>query len=211
MKAVLAFFGAFNPPTIAHLKLAEEAMRAAGREGVVFVPSKSAYIRGEQGKDFAFTDEERLAMLRTLSEHYPFVEVYDGEIRRKEQPRTYLTLCALRDMGYQPSLLFGSDKLAELETGWKYTREIAEEFGMVCMTRGEDDCERMLRENPFLRALAPHILLVKTPESYRHVSSTQVRRAVREGRAEDLRASLPAELLPFFLDRDGQVRRAAGI
>ena len=51
MKRVLAFFGAFNPPTVAHIELARFAMERTGRDGVVFVPSKSVYIRGEQGKD----------------------------------------------------------------------------------------------------------------------------------------------------------------
>ena len=51
MKKALAFFGAFNPPTTAHLELARYALEQTGRESVVFVPSRSAYIREEQGKD----------------------------------------------------------------------------------------------------------------------------------------------------------------
>ena len=50
MKQALAFFGAFNPPTLAHLELAEYALAGTGRETVVFVPSRSAYIREDQGK-----------------------------------------------------------------------------------------------------------------------------------------------------------------
>ena len=45
----LAFFGAFNPPTRAHLELAQFAMKKTGAEKVVFVPSKETYISGEQG------------------------------------------------------------------------------------------------------------------------------------------------------------------
>ena len=40
MKNVLAFFGAFNPPTRAHLELADFARRETGRDGVIFVPSR---------------------------------------------------------------------------------------------------------------------------------------------------------------------------
>ena len=54
MKKALAFFGAFNPPTTAHLELARYALEQTGRETVVFVPSRSAYIREEQGKDYAY-------------------------------------------------------------------------------------------------------------------------------------------------------------
>ena len=49
MKKALAFFGAFNPPTLAHLDLARYAMEKTGRDTVVFVPSRSVYIRETQG------------------------------------------------------------------------------------------------------------------------------------------------------------------
>ena len=53
------------------------AMEATGRKAVIFVPSKAAYIRQEQGKDFAFSNEERLAMLRAaaaICEIYPTLD-----------------------------------------------------------------------------------------------------------------------------------------
>ena len=69
----LAFFGAFNPPTVAHLNLARFAMTATEAQQVIFVPSKAVYIRAEQGKDFAYTDAERLAMLRKAAESRPWM------------------------------------------------------------------------------------------------------------------------------------------
>ena len=44
MKKNLAFFGAFNPPTLAHLDLAKFALDETGGEMAIFVPSKEAYI-----------------------------------------------------------------------------------------------------------------------------------------------------------------------
>ena len=40
----LAFFGAFNPPTAAHLDLAHFAMERTGARRVLFVPSGQRYI-----------------------------------------------------------------------------------------------------------------------------------------------------------------------
>ena len=77
MKKALAFFGAFNPPTTAHLELAHYALEQTGRESVVFVPSRSAYIREEQGKDYAYSDRARLAMLRAAREKRPWMAVTD--------------------------------------------------------------------------------------------------------------------------------------
>ena len=200
MIPALAFFGAFNPPTAAHLELARFAMEAAGREKVVFVPSRAEYIRTDQGKDFAYDDERRLAMLRRAAETRPWMDVTDWELRQKDQPRTYRTLCRLREDGYDAALLMGSDKLPELEHGWLYVEEIAREFGIVCLTRGSDECGRMIREDPYLCSLAPYIRILETPEETRNVSSTQVRRLVREIRAkqEELERMAPPEILPLL-------------
>ena len=197
MKRVLAFFGAFNPPTVAHIDLARFAMEQTGREGVVFVPSKAAYIRDEQGKDFAYTDVQRLGMLRAAADARPWMAVADWEITRPRQPRTYETLCHLRDEGFDAALLIGSDKLAELEHGWLHVEDIAREFGFVCMTRGDDACAEMLAGDPFLRALSPHIRLLETPQSLRGVSSTAVRSRLTEIRRlrQEIAALVPGEIL----------------
>ncbi len=200
MGTALAFFGAFNPPTVAHLSLADFARVQCGAERVIFVPSKAAYIRGDQGKDRAYTDAQRLAMLRAAAARRPWMEVSDWELRQDRQPRTYDTLCRFREAGCAPALLMGSDKLSELETGWRHVEEIAREFGIVCLARGSDACEKMIRESPFLSALSPWIRILETPGETRHVSSTAVRRRVAELRAleAELRTLVPPEILPLL-------------
>ena len=196
----LAFFGAFNPPTTAHLELARFAMEATGAEQVLFVPSKSVYIRGEQGKDYAYTDEERLAMLRKASETRPWMAVTDWEIKQDRQPRSYETLCGLRAEGCTAKLLIGSDKLPELENGWLHVEEIVQEFGIVCLTRGEDKCEQMIRKDPYLCTLAGGICVLETPKGMRGISSTEVRRRIREiHRIEkELEELVPPEIRPLL-------------
>ena len=180
MRKVLAFFGAFNPPTTAHLELADFARRETGREGMIFVPSRTDYIRDFQGKDFAYGSDRRLEMLEALAAERPWMFVTGWELEQESQPRTWTTLCHLREEGWAPSLLLGSDKLPELEHGWLYVHEITGEFGIVCLTRGADECRKMIEEDPYLRTLSPRITVLDTPEETKGVSSTQVRRLVRE-------------------------------
>ncbi len=199
MKTALAFFGAFNPPTLAHLAAARAAAEQTGTEPVIFIPSRSVYIRGDQGKDKAWPDEARLAMLKKLSETRPWMAVSDIELKQDRQPRSYDTLCRLREGGVRASLLMGSDKLRELEHGWLHVEEIAREFGIVCVSRGEDDCAELLRQDPYLRALSPYIRLVTAPEEIRSVSSTRARRLLAEDRdPAGLAALLPEEILPLL-------------
>ena len=179
MKKVLAFFGAFNPPTVAHLELADFARKATGREGVIFVPSRAAYIRGFQQKDAAYSDAQRLEMLETLAATRPWMRVTDWELRQETQPRSYITLCRLREEGYEPSLLIGSDNLKALPQ-WKYVPEMAREFGIVCLERGQDSCREIIENDPFLKSLAGYIELPETPDTWRDISSTAVRSRNRE-------------------------------
>ena len=200
MKRVLAFFGAFNPPTVAHVEQAQYALEQSGREGVVFVPSESAYIRNEQGKDFAFGDGERLAMLKAAAQSRPWMAVSDVELRAEAQPRTYDTLCRLRDEGYEPALLLGSDKLGELEHIWRHVEDIARQFGFVCMNRDGDDARRMIREDPYLSALAPWIQVIESQGRFQDVSSTRVRQKLTQIRQlqQEIAALVPAEVLPML-------------
>ena len=193
MAKYLAFFGAFNPPTVAHVDLSEYAMRAAGFDRVIFVPSKQSYIEGNQGKNFAFSDAERLDMFSRIAANRPWMEYTDIELRSETQPRTYSTLQQLRDRGICASLLLGSDKLTEFETGWKNVPEICREFGMVIMRRSNDDCEAILNSTPFLRGIRPYIQLVDTPSEYASVSSSAVRSLVLEIREAHRRLD---ELVP---------------
>lgn len=197
MKNILAFCGAFNPPTRAHLGLAEFACRQTGREGVMFVPSRSDYIRNDQQKDGVFSGGKRLAMLRKLTETRPWMLVTDQELCQPSQPRTYVTLCMLRGEGFSPTLLLGSDKLPELSS-WKYMPDLILEFGIVCLARGTDPCARIIEEDPFLRSVKDRITVLQTPDDWKHVSSSAVREALREGRKDDLARMVPPEIIDML-------------
>ena len=197
MTNALAFFGAFNPPTMAHLNLARYAMEETGREQVVFVPSKAVYIREEQGKDFAYSDTQRLQMLRAAAGSRPWMAVTDWEMRQEKQPRTYDTLRHLRERGIQAALLIGSDKLKELEHAWRHVEEIAEEFGFVCLGRSGDDCGQIIRDSAFLSRLSADIRVLETPADTQDISSTKVRQLVLAGRGnrETLSGLVPEEII----------------
>ena len=201
-------------------------MEMTGRDGVLYVPSKSSYIRGEQGKSFAFTDAARLGMLQAVADHNPWMRVIDREVFSEVQPRTYDTLCSIRDSGYQPALLMGSDKLPELEHIWKHVEEITEQFGIVCMCRGMDDVQKMISEDPYLKSISAGITMLQTPPALRKISSTAVRsilqqiRNVREQSGPErslenliisLKELVPEEVAQFILGEELTAGQNGGI
>ena len=200
MARSLAFCGAFNPPTRAHIELADFARKEVGAKDVIFIPSKSKYILNEQQKGFAFSDEDRLEMLKKIADNRPEIRWTDIELKQPEQPRTYHTLCKLRDQGEDPMLLLGADKLPELDHLWMYVPEIASEFGIVCMDRADMDCEKMISESPFLLSL--NIRVVHVPDTYKFVSSTRIRECLGQlySLKEELQGLLPDELSSLPVD-----------
>lgn len=191
MTKALVFGGAFNPPTVAHIALADYARKKMEFDKVIFVPSKMTYIQNEQKKSFAIDDATRLQLLNQIAAENPWMEVSDYEILSPVQPRTYQTLCYLRTQGYQCKLLFGSDKLLELETGWIHIHEIALEFGIVCMKRSDDDCNSIISSNAYLRRLKPYITLIETPQDFQSVSSSTVRNLISQKNYEKAQSFLP--------------------
>ncbi len=194
MIKALVFGGAFNPPTNAHIQLAEYAKNKTNSDVVIFVPSKMTYIKDEQKKDFAFSDEIRLNMLKKIASNREWMIVSDYEIHLKQQPRTYETLRYLKQQGYTCKLLFGSDKLVELETGWKHVDELCKEFGIVCLERNYDDCNYFIQHNDFLSQYQTMIQIIDTPNDFQMVSSTLVRKYYIEGDYRAIDALVPKEL-----------------
>ena len=194
MIKALMFGGAFNPPTIAHIQLAEYAKKMTKSDVVIFVPTKMTYIKNDQQKDFAFNDEVRYEMLQKIASTREWMVVSDFEIKAETQPRTYMTLLHLKDEGYACKLLFGSDKLKELKTGWMYMKEITEQFGIVCMKRRNDDFQSIIDNNPYIKSISPFIEMIDTPDHFQMISTSIVRHLFDEGKNEEIDQLIPEEL-----------------
>ncbi len=192
----LYYGGAFNPPTAAHIGLADYVRKKLGYEKVIFMPSKRHYIEGDEGKDYAFSDEERYAMLQKIAANHPWMIVSDLEIRQAEQPRTYNTLCKLREQGYELKLLIGSDWLSGLEHVWLHVPEIVSEFGIAVMARADDAVEEMISSDPYLSALRSGLTVVETPDTWKNASASKVRAKMMEIRRlqDELKDMVPEEL-----------------
>lgn len=194
MSRVLVYGGAFNPPTIAHIESAAYALGKSGYDKVIFVPTKMTYIQKDQHKDYAFTDAERLAMLRKIADTHTWMQVSDYEINSEKQPRTLVTLKHLSESFDHCSLLFGSDKLKELETGWMRADLIAQEYGIWCMSRNGDQCEDIIHNDPYLSKLQKYIHIIHLPEKYQDISSSKVRKLLHEKNYEEAFSLMPEEL-----------------
>jgi nicotinate-nucleotide adenylyltransferase len=169
--------GAFNPPHIGHLVLAQEAASQLGLERVLLVPTGEAphkRIEPEPGP------EVRLEMTRMAAANDPTLEVIDWEVTLDGPSYTYLTLERLLE--FHPDdekwLLMGADMAASLES-WMRPERVVElaRIGIAArpgtaIAQAEAALERL--------GARERAEIVRMPEL--DVSSTGIRERVATGR-----------------------------
>lgn len=181
MKTIV-FVGAFNPITIAHFESAKFAFEQTQAKQVLFVPSKAEYIRFDQQKSGVLSDQRRLDLLRKVAKHTTWMDVSDIEIQQDHQPKTYNTLQQLKMHGYDCQLLIGSDKLLEIATSWANKEKLLSEFGLVCLSRNQDDPQAMVESTPLLKQNQQNIVLLHGNVAYQDISSSMVRLCIQDNR-----------------------------
>lgn len=169
--------GAFNPPHIGHLVLAQEAISELGLDQLIVVPTGEAphkRIEPEPGAEL------RLQMTERAFEHLERARVTDLEVRRAGPSYSYRTLELLADEhpGSQLTFVMGADVAAGLAS-WRRPERVLELARVAVARRPGIDgapAERTLAELGGSEASRT----LEMPEI--GVSSTMVRERVAAGK-----------------------------
>lgn len=187
--------GAFDPVHNGHLEMARAARAAAGLDRVVFVPAAvSPYKPGEPSASAA----DRLAMLRLATAGRPEWSVSEIELDRGGISYTIDTLRALERRagpGAEYFLVIGMDNFLCL-SGWEEIGEVIRKARFIVAGRPGSDPGRLSGDDRYWaeRIRAQERLL--TVELEIPVSSSEIRRTVREGR--DPRPFLPEAVADYI-------------
>lgn len=178
--------GSFNPPTSAHLLLAERAL-GDGFDSVVFVLARST--AGKQHTGLML--EDRILALRSIVPAGGAIAVTSASLYCDQAEAAASTFS-----GADLSILTGSDKLEEIfDASWYGVRDesLQRLFGfarLVVAPRGNGaDGVRALLARPENRAFAPHVDFLPLHPAVGDLSSTRVRGLLASG-------SDPAGLMP---------------
>jgi len=112
--------GTFDPIHIGHLIISQSVIEKLSLDKCIFIPSGVP----SQKENTMFNSEERLAMVRLVTERDKRFEVNDIEIRSKETSYTYNTVQKMLGMHSNIDIFFiiGSDILYEFKTWYRYNR-----------------------------------------------------------------------------------------
>ena len=188
------FGGAFNPPHIAHLIVAESVREQLQLDKVVFVPSADPPHRSDVRRA---TASSRLEMMKLAVEDNNVFEVSDIEIQRAGKSYTIDSLIAFEALypGSKLYVLIGSDNLAEFHT-WKSPREILAKSELVAFSRSDFSMKEVKNE------FAKSARIVNVPHI--GISASEIRRRVKMGRSIRymVRRSVEEYILRYGLYRD---------
>jgi nicotinate-nucleotide adenylyltransferase len=188
------FGGTFDPLHVGHLVAAQEVMEAMQLDRVLLVPAAHPPHKGTKGLTPGAT---RLRMVREAVTDDTRFDVSDLEVERGGVSWTVDTLRELRRTheGDDLLLVLGADQWQTFGT-WRDPEEVTRLATVVVMTRGGAGASR----DPDLGvAPAPPPAEVAVPRI--DISSTDIRRRVREGRSirylvpEAIRRIIKAEKL----------------
>jgi nicotinate-nucleotide adenylyltransferase len=175
--------GSFDPIHNAHLHVAREARRRLALDRVLFVPAR---VPPHKPVAAATSAERRLAMVKLAIAGEPGFEVSDVELRREGPSYTIDTVRSELDrLGADAEIFFlvGTDQALELDT-WRRIDDLARLCTLVPVARPGfhlADLDRLARKLP--AELAARIKSAALDTAPMDVSSTDIRRRVREGQS----------------------------
>jgi len=172
------FGGTFDPPHLGHLIVAQETAEQLSLDRLLFLVAK----RPPHKLDEVLSPAElRLEMAGAAVEGSSCLEVSDVELDREGPSYTVDTLRHIRGVHPDSELFFlmGADQLAEFHE-WQEPAEIAKLATVVAVSR---DGEDMAGVPPVVLGSGDLLEFQTIPVTRVDISSTEVRRRVREGRS----------------------------
>ena len=208
MARLAVFGGSFNPIHFGHLLLADEVLELLGLDRVLFVPAASPPHKPAAALAPA---PDRFAMVKRATADNPRFEVSDLELTRRGPSYTVDTLEALATPGDDLFLILGSETFLDL-LSWRAPTRIAALAHLVVVPRAgsafDPDsaaAQKVLREigaEGFARpdpAGGAGRRVWLAPVTSLPISSSELRRRVREGRSVDYR--LPQPVIEYIRRR----------
>lgn len=170
--------GTFDPIHSGHVEIAKTAMEEAGLHRIVFLPDGDP-----PHKDPDTRGEDRLNMVKLAVAGFPGFVASDMELKRTGTTYTVDTLLELKRQAEDSDLFYivGSDTL-RLFTTWKSAAQVASLCQMLVAPRPGDDAAETRRFADKLFhdfGLVAAVLSRPGPD----ISSTDIRKAVREGKS----------------------------
>jgi len=189
--------GSFNPIHIGHIGMAESAFRLLGLN-IVLMPNKTTYYK--EHKTFA-PDDDRLEMLRLVSDHYSYMYYSDMEIVRGGITHTIDTIEAFKSVNPDRNIYFiiGGDSLEWIDK-WVDSERLLKDVIFLTAVRGDTDRERTLQIIDRLNRDYPDSRIKMLDMYDIPISSSDIRTLLLQGK--DVKGLVPDYIRDYILEKN---------
>lgn len=189
------FGGTFNPVHKGHKNALKTVIENFGLDRVIVLPDRIPPHK--QAVDLV-DGEDRMNMCKLALGDLPCVEFSDYELKKEGKSYSVYTLRHFHSIYPEDRLCFimGSDMLLSF-TQWYEYKEILSLACLVCVSRSDDDTDKM---EPYARKLRDEggdVVIVRT-EPF-EVSSTQIRDMLKK--KSDCTCYLDENVVQYILDK----------
>ena len=176
MKKYGFFGGAFNPPTIAHEKLALEIAEKYNLDKVYFVPVGNFYNK----KDLV-DEKERLKMLKLISSDKIDVLPIEFNMNKNLNTSEALELINNEYKNVDRYFIMGGDNLEKLSS-WQNPENCLNGNKFIAIERGKK-ISNIIENDNLLNKYSKNIFTLENNNLYTY-NSTEVRNAIKEKNSE---------------------------
>ena len=190
MKKYGFFGGAFNPPTIAHEKLALEIAEKYNLDKVYFVPVGNFYNK----KDLV-DEKERFKMLKLISSDKIDVLPIEFNMNKNLNTSEALELINNEYKNVDRYLIMGGDNLEKLSS-WQNPENCLNGNKFIAIERGKK-ISNIIENDNLLNKYSKNIFTLENNNLYTY-NSTEVRNAIKEKNSEVINKMLNKKVYSYI-------------
>lgn len=184
--------GAFNPPTIAHVKMSKLLCELFPKSSVVYLPARDEYITGWKEQDCPIPYLDRISLLENAINNYEIgVSTVEQDTIITGKTYDVVSWFKSRFKGYEIVICLGEDKLKELPRWYSYDKLVSENK-FIIMTRNKS------RETFPLELLSYADNFEFLDFDYPDISSTKIREAYLSGQLDTVREFIPHNVYEYL-------------
>jgi nicotinate-nucleotide adenylyltransferase len=190
MSKIGLFGGTFNPPTIAHINLANKIIEELKLEKIVFMPMGDSYK-----KEGIIEAEHRYKMLQIAVKGSTKLQVSYLEIRT-EKSLAAIDAFKLIQNEYKNNGLFfimGADNFKNIEK-WKSSEELITNYKYIVIERENIDLKDIISKSKILKENEENFYIVENKE-YESISASFIRKNIQNS---EIKKYVAKEVLDYI-------------
>lgn len=174
MRKIGFFGGSFNPPTIAHMELALDAIKHKNLDEVVFVPVGDYYEKRD-----LINESHRYNMLNEMIKGIDSLKVSDIELNRSEKLYAIDIFKIITEQYSNDEIYFimGADNFKSI-LEWKSGTSLIQNYKYIIITRKDSNIRNVIETEPLLKENKDNFYILNN-EKYLNMSSTEVRDLIK--------------------------------